>query len=94
MIAVNGAVSEPVARAMATGVRDRAGTPIGIGITGVAGPGGGTEQKPVGMVCVAVVVDEREWVRTFQFVGDRALVKYQSATAALNMLRLLLLGRV
>jgi nicotinamide-nucleotide amidase len=90
----HGAVSEPVARAMATGVRDRARTPIGIGITGIAGPGGGTLQKPVGMVCVAVVVGEREWVRTFQFVGGRDLVKYQSATAALNMLRLMLLGRV
>jgi nicotinamide-nucleotide amidase len=90
----HGAVSEPVARAMATGVRERAKTPIGIGITGVAGPGGGTQQKPVGMVCVAVVVGEREWVRTFQFVGGRDLVKYQSATAALNMLRLMLLGRV
>ena len=93
-IAVNGAVSEPVARAMAVGIRDEAGTPVGIGITGIAGPGGGTPQKPVGMVCVAVVVHDREWVRTFQFVGDRALVKYQSATAALNMLRLMLLGRV
>lgn len=93
MIAVHGAVSEPVARTMAAGVRDLAGTPIGVGITGVAGPGGGTAQKPVGMVCVAVIVDGQEWVRTFQFVGGRELVKYQSATAALNMLRLMLLGR-
>lgn len=93
MIAVHGAVSEPVARTMAAGVRDLAATPVGIGITGVAGPGGGTAQKPVGMVCVAVVVDGQEWVRTFQFVGGRELVKYQSATAALNMLRLMLLGR-
>ena len=94
MIAEHGAVSEPVARAMALGIRERSRTPIGIGITGVAGPGGGTPQKPVGMVCVAVVVDVREWVRTFQFVGGRDLVKYQSATGALNMLRLMLLGRV
>jgi competence/damage-inducible protein CinA-like protein len=93
LIAVHGAVSEPVARAMAAGVRDGARTPVGIGITGIAGPGGGTPQKPVGMVCVAVLVNDREWVRTFQFVGDRGLVKYQSATAALNMLRLMLLGR-
>jgi len=94
MIAVHGAVSEPVARAMAEGVRERARTPIGIGITGVAGPGGGTPQKPVGMVCVAVLAGAQDWVRTFQFVGGRDLVKYQSATAALNMLRLMLLGRV
>jgi nicotinamide-nucleotide amidase len=94
MIAVHGAVSEPVARAMAHGIRDRARTAVGVGITGVAGPGGGTVEKPVGMVCVAVTIHDREWVRTFQFVGGRDLVKYQSATAALNMLRLMLLGRV
>ena len=94
MIAEHGAVSEPVARAMAEGVRTAPRTPIGVGITGVAGPGGGTPQKPVGMVCVAVLVNDQAWVRTFQFVGDRALVKYQSATAAMNMLRLMILGRV
>ena len=89
----HGAVSEPVARAMAAGIRERSGTDAGIGITGIAGPSGATPQKPVGMVCVAVVLREREWVRTFQFVGGRDLVKYQSATAALNMLRLMVLGR-
>jgi len=93
MIAEHGAVSEPVARAMAHGIRERSGAAAGIGVTGIAGPGGGTAQKPVGMVCVASVLGEREWVRTFQFVGGRELVKYQSATAALNMLRLMLLGR-
>ena len=93
-IAEHGAVSEPVARAMAAGVRARSGADVGIGVTGIAGPGGATPQKPVGMVCVAVVVGDREWARTFQFVGGRELVKYQSATAALNMLRLMLLGRV
>jgi len=93
LIAEHGAVSEPVARAMATGIRDRAHTTVGIGITGVAGPGGGTPTKPVGMVCVAVVVDDESWVRTFQLFGGRDLVKYQSATAALNMLRLMLLTR-
>ena len=90
LIEAQGAVSEPVALAMATGIRDRARTDVGIGITGIAGPGGGTPAKPVGMVCVAVVVGEKTWVRTFQFVGGRELVKWQSATSAMNMLRLTL----
>jgi nicotinamide-nucleotide amidase len=98
LIAAHGAVSEPVASAMAAGVRDRAGTHIGIGVTGIAGPGGGTEAKPVGMVCIAVVVQSgshtMERVRTFQFLGGRELVKFQSATAAMNMLRLMLLRDV
>ncbi|PYQ74663.1 MAG: competence/damage-inducible protein A [Acidobacteria bacterium] len=91
MIAEHGAVSEPVARALAQGIRERSRTDVGIGVTGIAGPGGGTPQKPVGLVCVGVAVEDDVWVRTFQFVGGRELVKYQSATAALNMLRLLLL---
>lgn len=89
-IAEHGAVSEPVARALAEGLRSRAGTNVGIGITGIAGPGGGTPEKPVGLVCIAVATDAGESVRTFRFVGGRELVKYQSATAALNMLRLML----
>jgi nicotinamide-nucleotide amidase len=93
-ITEHGAVSAETAAAMARGAVARAGVDLGVSVTGVAGPGGGTPQKPVGMVCVAVLAGDREWVRTFQFVGDRALVKYQSATAALNMLRLLILGKV
>jgi nicotinamide-nucleotide amidase len=92
MIAEHGAVSEPVARAMAAGIRGRAGTNAGIGITGIAGPGGGTAEKPVGTVAVAVALDAAEQVRTFQFFGGRDLVKFQSTQAALNMLRLMLLS--
>ncbi len=92
LIGVHGAVSEPVALAMAQGVRDRSKAEIGIGVTGIAGPGGATPGKPVGMVCIAVCVHDEHWVRTFQFVGGRDLVKYQSATAAMNMLRLMLVG--
>jgi nicotinamide-nucleotide amidase len=92
MIAEHGAVSEPVALAMATGIRGRAGTNAGVGITGIAGPGGGTAEKPVGTVAVAVVLDASERVRTFQFFGGRDLVKFQSTQAALNMLRLMLLS--
>jgi nicotinamide-nucleotide amidase len=88
LIAEHGAVSEPVARAMAEGIRSRAGTNVGIGITGIAGPGGGTPEKPVGTVSVAVIVDDETRVRTFQFIGGRDMVKFQAAQAALNMTRL------
>ena len=88
LIAEHGAVSEPVARAMAEGIRSRAGTNIGIGITGIAGPGGGTPEKPVGTVSVAVIGDDETRVRTFQFIGGRDMVKFQAAQAALNMTRL------
>ena len=90
LIAEHGAVSEPVARAMADGVRTRAGTPVGIGVTGIAGPGGGTAQKPVGTVAIAVLAGDVERVRTFQFIGGREPVKFQATQAALNMLRLML----
>jgi nicotinamide-nucleotide amidase len=92
LIAAHGAVSEPVARAMAAGIRGRANASVGVGITGIAGPGGGTIEKPVGTVAVAVALDGAEHVRTFQFFGGRDLVKFQSTQAALNMLRLMLLS--
>jgi nicotinamide-nucleotide amidase len=91
LIREHGAVSEPVAKAMAEGIRSRAGTTIGIGITGIAGPGGGTPEKPVGTVAVAVAVDEAVRVRTFQFIGSREMVKFQAAQSALNMTRLMVL---
>ena len=68
----------------------RAGAPVTVGVTGVAGPGGGTPEKPVGTVAIAVLVDGTARVRTFQFVGGREQVKFQAAQAALNMLRLML----
>jgi nicotinamide-nucleotide amidase len=91
MIAEHGAVSEPVAQAMAEGIRARAATAVGIGITGVAGPGGGSPEKPVGTVAIAVIAADYIRVRTFQFLGGRDMVKFQSAQAAMNMLRLILL---
>jgi len=90
LIEEHGAVSEPVAKAMAAGVRRAAASDVGVGITGVAGPGGGTPEKPVGTVAIAVSTPLAERVRTFQFFGGRDLVKFQSSQAALNMLRLLL----
>jgi nicotinamide-nucleotide amidase len=89
LIAEHGAVSEPVALAMAEGIRTRAGTSIGVGVTGIAGPGGGTPEKPVGTVAIAVAVEAETRVRTFQFIGGRDMVKFQAAQSALNMTRLL-----
>jgi len=89
----HGAVSEPVARAMADGIRRRANVAVGIGITGIAGPGGGTPDKPVGTVAIAVVTMAEERVRTFRFVGGRDMIKFQSSQAAMNMLRLMLVER-
>ena len=86
LISEHGAVSEPVAQAMAAGIRKRAGVDIGVGITGIAGPGGGTEQKPVGTVCIAVD-GLTSVVRTFRFPGGRDVVKAMSANWAIDMLR-------
>jgi nicotinamide-nucleotide amidase len=88
LLEAHGAVSEPVAEAMADGVRRRAGASVGIGITGIAGPGGGTSAKPVGTVAIAVITPDGRAVRTFAFVGPRDMVKFQSTQAAMNMLRL------
>ncbi|MEP7305587.1 MAG: competence/damage-inducible protein A [Acidobacteriota bacterium] len=91
LIAEYGAVSEPVASAMAEGMRWRSGAAVAVGVTGIAGPTGGTAEKPVGTVAIAVNVDAAARVRTFQFVGAREQVKFQAAQAALNMLRLMLI---
>ncbi len=90
LIAEHGAVSEPVAREMASGIRAVTGSDVGIGVTGIAGPGGGTPAKPVGTVAIAVVTPRASRVRTVQFVGGREMVKFQSAQAAMNMVRLML----
>jgi nicotinamide-nucleotide amidase len=91
MIEQHGAVSEPVAEAMADGIRSVAGVDVGIGVTGIAGPGGGTPEKPVGMVCIAAVTPSARRVRTAKFIGGREQVKYQASQAALDMIRRMLL---
>lgn len=90
LVASHGAVSEPVARAMAEGIRTRAGTDAGVGVTGIAGPTGGSPEKPVGTVAIAVAIGDAVRVRTVRFFGDREQIKFQAAQAALNMLRLML----
>jgi nicotinamide-nucleotide amidase len=91
LIDEHGAVSEPVAIAMAEGIRLRAATNIGVGVTGIAGPGGGTPQKPVGTVAVAASAADLARSRLFRFVGDREHVKFQASQAALDMVRRMLL---
>jgi nicotinamide-nucleotide amidase len=86
----HGAVSEPVALAMADGIRRRAPADIGIGVTGIAGPSGGTPEKPVGTVAIAVTTSSERRVRTFRFHGERTQVKFQAAQSALDMVRRLL----
>ena len=80
-----GAVSRDVAAAMARGVRSAARSDIGVGVTGIAGPAGGTPEKPVGLVFVAAVADKDERVERHVFPGDRAAVKRQTADAALAL---------
>ena len=87
LIKEHGAVSEPVAQAMAAGIRKRAKVQVGVGITGIAGPGGGSEHKPVGTVCIAVDGEHGSAVRTFRFPGGREVVKGMSANWAIDMLR-------
>jgi nicotinamide-nucleotide amidase len=92
LIERHGAVSPEVAAALADGAIARFGAELGIGITGVAGPGGGTPEKPVGMVCISVADagGERE-DRTVQLPGDRGMVRERSTTVAMHLLRRLLL---
>jgi nicotinamide-nucleotide amidase len=82
-----GAVSAETARAMAEGARARFGSDIGLGITGIAGPGGATPEKPVGLVFVAAATAGESRVRKFTFNGTRAVIKEMSATTALDQVR-------
>ncbi len=90
LIARHGAVSAEVADAMARGALAHAKVQLALSVTGIAGPGGGRPEKPVGTVAIAVSTPDEARVRTFQFFGGRDLVKFQSTQAALNMLRLML----
>jgi nicotinamide-nucleotide amidase len=86
-IARHGAVSKPVAQAMAVGIRQRTGASVGIGVTGIAGPAGGSKDKPVGLVFIALADERGVQVREFRFPGDRDRVRQLASTAALEMIR-------
>jgi len=82
-----GAVSRQVALEMAKGIRVVAGSDIGLGITGIAGPTGGTRSKPVGLVYIALVINKRQVVKEFHFKGSRSEIKFQTSQAALDLIR-------
>jgi nicotinamide-nucleotide amidase len=86
-LAAHGAVSAPVAEQMAEGARRAAGAHVGVAITGVAGPAGGSEEKPVGTVFIAVVTPDVAAVRAFRFHGTRASIRERSAQMALDLAR-------
>jgi nicotinamide-nucleotide amidase len=88
-----GAVSEPVVQAMASNAKRLAKADVALAISGVAGPTGGTETKPVGMVCIALAHEGGVIARTFNFPGDREWVRDRAAKMALAMLRYHLLGQ-
>ena len=87
LIASNGAVSEEVVRAMAAGVRAATGAHVSLAITGVAGPGGGSDEKPVGTVWIALDWQGAVQAKRFNLVGDRGEIRHRSAQAAMEMLR-------
>jgi nicotinamide-nucleotide amidase len=87
VLRAHGAVSGPCAEAMARGICARSGSACGLAVTGIAGPDGGTPQKPVGTVFFGVAVEGTVTSRRFRFAGDRAAVKWQSAQTALDLLR-------
>jgi len=91
VLEAQGAVSAPVARQLASKAREIAGADYGIGITGIAGPGGGTEEKPVGLVYMAMADKNQVKMKKHIFPGDRDMVRLRVVNLALNMLRLQLL---
>jgi nicotinamide-nucleotide amidase len=93
LVAAHGAVSEQVAQAMADGALDRFEADTAVSVTGIAGPGGGTEEKPVGTVCWCVRLAEgKSLTRTALLPGGRADVRERSATVAMHLLRRILSG--
>lgn len=88
MIAAKGAVSSEVATAMAEGIRRRVGSTLGIGITGIAGPGGGSEEKPVGTVHVAVAAPLGTKERLIHLPGDREAIRFYASQIGLDMVRM------
>ena len=82
-----GAVSVETARAMAEGIRQRFGVDIGVGVTGIAGPGGGTEEKPVGLVYIAVAGPNGTVAEEERFTGQRSGIRTRTVNATLDLVR-------
>ena len=89
-LAAHGAVSAETAAAMASGVRERLGADVGVAVTGIAGPGGGTSEKPVGLVYVHAETHEEGHGRSFQYPGDRDSIRRRATATALHLVRRLL----
>jgi nicotinamide-nucleotide amidase len=87
MLKQHGAVSREAAEAMARGIRSATGAEVGVAATGIAGPGGATALKPVGLSFVAAVTNDRVLVREFRWAGDRRANRQSSVDAALTLLR-------
>ena len=87
IIATYGAVSAECALAMARGIRATSGSDLSLAVTGIAGPGGGTAEKPVGTVFLALAAENVDQVRGYQFYGDRQKIQQMSASMALEWLR-------
>ncbi len=83
----HGAVSEETARAMAEGIRKQSKTDIGLSVTGIAGPTGGTPEKPVGTVYIALSLDKKTECRRYLFQGDRETVRRKTSDTALEWIR-------
>ena len=93
LIEHHGAVSGQVARALADGVRERLEADVGIGVTGIAGPGGGSDEKPVGLVWFSLSTsDGSHLTRSVTLPGQRADIRDRATTVAMHLLRRLLLG--
>lgn len=88
-----GAVSSNVAITLAAGIRHKTGTDLAVGITGIAGPGGATPEKPVGLVYIGLALGEKITVKKFQFYGDRERIRFQATQMAMEIIRRALLAK-
>ena len=94
LLASAGAVSADCALAMASGIRQAAGTTLGLAVTGIAGPDGGSREKPVGTVFLALADAAGERVEAFHFPGDRGQIRLRSALTAIDWLRRAAIGHL
>ena len=72
---------------MSEGIKEASGTDVGLSVTGVAGPGGGTDEKPVGLVYVGLTINDRTYVKELRYSGDRMRIRNRTVSAALDFLR-------